>query len=71
MALRLNGHALRVIRERSGVSVSDLARLAQISQPHLTNIELGRRGGSSAVARRLADALRVPLLAIINPSGDT
>ncbi len=63
--MQINGVALRVIRERSGLSVSELARLAEVSQPHLTNIELGRRAASPAVAGRLATALKVPLIALL------
>jgi len=63
--MQVNPHALRVIRERSGLSVSELARTAGLSQPHLSNIETGKRQASPAVLRQLADALRVPLLALI------
>ena len=63
--MQLNGHALRVIRERSGLSVSALASEVGISQPHLSNIERGRRRASPEVSRRLAAALRVPLLALL------
>lgn len=63
--MQVNPHALRVIRERSGLSVSELARAAGLSQPHLSNIEIGRRQASPAVIRSLADALRVPLLSLI------
>ena len=63
--MQLNGHALRVIRERSGLSVSALASEVGISQPHLSNIERGRRRASPEVSRRLAVALRVPLLALL------
>jgi transcriptional regulator with XRE-family HTH domain len=61
----LNRHALRIIRERSGLSVSALAADAGVSQPHLSNIESGRRQASPEVARRLAAALKVPLLALL------
>lgn len=63
--MQVNPHALRVIRERSGLSVSDLARMAGLSQPHLSNIETGKRQASPAALRHLADALQVPLLALI------
>lgn len=63
--MRVNRYALRVIRERSGLSVSALALAARISQPHLTNIEAGRRQASPAALVALAAALRVPLVAII------
>ena len=63
--MQLNGHALRIIRERSGLSVSALASQVGISQPHLSNIERGRRRASPEVSQRLAVALRVPLLALL------
>ncbi len=63
--MQLNRHALRIIRERSGLSVSALAAEVGISQPHLSNIERGRRQASPEVSRRLAQALRVPLLALL------
>jgi transcriptional regulator with XRE-family HTH domain len=61
----VNRHALRIIRERSGLSISVLASQAGISQPHLSNIESGRRQASPAVARRLAAALKVPVVALV------
>lgn len=70
--MQVNPHALRVIRERSGLSVSELARTAGLSQPHLSNIETGKRQASPAALRQLADALRVPLLALIaDPDSET
>lgn len=45
--------------------MSELARLAGLSQPHLSNIEMGKRQASPAVAKRLAEVLRVPLVAIL------
>jgi transcriptional regulator with XRE-family HTH domain len=67
--MQLNGHALRIIRERSGLTVSALAELAGISQPHLSNIERGRRMASPEVAARLAEVLRVPLVALLAEPG--
>ncbi len=61
----LNRHALRVIRERSGLSVTALAAAAGIKQSHLSNIEAGRRRASAEVATELAKALKVELLAIV------
>ena len=63
--MRVNRYALRVLRERSGLSVSALARAAGLSQPHLTNIESGKRQASPAALVALAIALRVPVVAII------
>jgi transcriptional regulator with XRE-family HTH domain len=68
--MHVNRHALRVIRERSGLSVSALSRLSGISQPHLSNIELGKRHASPDAITRLAQALQVPLLALLADSPD-
>lgn len=68
--MKVNGHALRAIRERSGMSVSELARQAGTSQPHLSNIEGGRRSASPALLRQLAKVLKVPLPALLaDPDG--
>jgi len=62
--------ALRALRERSGLTIVDLARSAGISQPHLSNLEAGRRNASPDVVRRLAQALRVPITAILTVPDD-
>jgi transcriptional regulator with XRE-family HTH domain len=61
----LNPSALRVIRERSGFSVTGLADAAGIKQSHLSNIEAGRRRASPQVAASLARALKVDLVALL------
>lgn len=68
--MKVNGHALRAIRERSGMSVSELARRAGTSQPHLSNIERGRRSGSPALVCQLAEILKVPVLALLGDPDD-
>jgi transcriptional regulator with XRE-family HTH domain len=65
LIVQLNRHALRVIRQRSGLTVSALARRAGVSQPHLSNIERGRRQPSPELIGRLAGALRVPIVALL------
>lgn len=62
----LNPAALRAIRERSGLSVTALADAAGIKQAHLSNIEAGRRRASPEVAKALAAALKVDLVAILS-----
>lgn len=64
--MQINPAALKVIRERSGLTTTALAEAAGIRQAHLSNIEAGRRGASPAVALALADALKVDVLAILN-----
>ena len=66
-----NGAAIRAIRERSGLTCSELARAAQIDRTHLHRIESGERRGTHAQVVRIAEALKVPLLAIINPTPDS
>ena len=63
--MHLNRHALRAIRERSGLSITALAARAGVSQPHLSNLESGRRQASPAMVRRLARALAVPVVALL------
>ena len=69
MDMQVNRHALRVIRERSGLGLSELARRAGCSQPHLSNIEHGRRHPSPATLHRLAAALHVPVVALLAEDG--
>ena len=70
MDMQVNRHALRAIRERSGLGLSELARRAGCSQPHLSNIEHGRRRPSPATLRRLAEALQVPVVALLAEGGE-
>lgn len=63
--MRLNPAALRVIRERSGLTVTALAVEAGIKQAHLSNIEAGRRNAGPDVVVALAKALKVELPAIL------
>jgi DNA-binding XRE family transcriptional regulator len=54
-------NAVRVFRTYRGMSVSDLADAAGISQPYLSEIEAGKKTGSVDVLKRIAAALRVDL----------
>ena len=69
MALRPNGAAIRVIRERTGISLTALAADAGIDKGQLSRIERGQRGGlvpSPVTLRAIADRLGVSLDAITN-----
>lgn len=44
-------------REQLDLTHDEVARLAEISRPYYTNIELGRKTPSMRVAKRIADAL--------------
>lgn len=54
-------NAIRVVREWRDITQMDLSRKANISQGHISDIENGRRTGTPAALRRIADVLRVPL----------
>jgi transcriptional regulator with XRE-family HTH domain len=62
--MHANGAALRVIRERTGLTISSLARAAGIDRTALTRIESGERRGTPAQLAALAAALAVPITAI-------
>ena len=68
--MRIHGPALRVIRERSGLTVTGLAELAGMKQSHLSNIEAGRRQASEDVIVALARALKTELIAILEDPWD-
>lgn len=63
--MEVNRYALRAIRLQNRQSVSSLARSAGIEQPHLSNIEAGRRRPSPSVIASLADALAIPVEALV------
>lgn len=52
---------VRVYRTYRGMSASELAEAASISQPYLSEIESGKKKGSVDVLKRIATALRVEL----------
>lgn len=64
---RLNGAAVRVIRELSGISLTDLAARAGIAKASLSNIERGIHGTAPETNRKLATAMGVPLESITYP----
>lgn len=68
--MRINGEALRVIRERTGVSITDLARATGIDRTALHRIETGERRGTVAQHKALAIALDVSMLAIALTSAE-
>ena len=52
---------VRVLREWRDITQMDLSSKVGISQSHISDIESGRRTGTPATLRRIADALKVPL----------
>jgi len=51
-------------RQKANMSQVELAKRAQISRPHLSNIENGEAQPTIDVALRIADALGVPVSSI-------
>lgn len=63
--MKINPAALRAIRERSGLTERDLARLAKVSIQSVSDLELGNRGGRPDTIHKIRKALKVPLAAIL------
>lgn len=65
--MQINGAALQAIRERSGLSQSDLSRRTdpKVSQGRISELEAGNLNVRPATAKALTDALGVPLAAVI------
>lgn len=59
------GATIREFREMRGLTQDSLSRFALISRAYLANIEAGRKRPSMKAIARIADALRVPQIAII------
>lgn len=59
-----NGSAIREIRKREGLTVSDLAHRVGISDPHVRNIENENRPASIEHMARIAAALNCSLSSI-------
>lgn len=58
--------ALHTLRDRSGLSQTELAKRARISRQHLNRIELGHVSPRPYIVARLAAALDVPVTALTN-----
>lgn len=63
--MQINATALRTIRERSGFSIRDLAKAAGISKSSLSDIEREVYNPSPGTTRRIAEALQVPIVALL------
>ncbi len=57
--MRLNGAAIRVIRERSGLTVTEAARRAGVRQPTWSNWERNRRNATPANVAAICAVLRI------------
>jgi hypothetical protein len=54
-------NALRVLREWRGKTQLYLANKTNFGQGYISDLESGRRKGTTAALRKIADALKVPL----------
>lgn len=68
--VNLNRATLVVIRERTGHTKTSLGKAAGIHPTLIHRIENGERTATPPVIRKLADALDVPLHALLGPADD-
>jgi transcriptional regulator with XRE-family HTH domain len=59
------GERLRQLREKAGVSQEKLAELAGLHRTYVSSVERGKRNISLVNIERLAEALGVPLRALM------
>jgi DNA-binding XRE family transcriptional regulator len=60
------GNPIKVWREYRGMSQMEVAEMAGISIPYLSQLESGKRRGSTEVLGRIARALKLSLNDIVN-----
>ncbi len=68
--MNLNRDALTTIRERSGLSKTELATRAGVDRTLVHRLENGERKATPSVLRKLALALDCPLMALIGPDAE-
>ncbi|MDO6962828.1 helix-turn-helix domain-containing protein [Rhizobium alvei] len=61
---------IRTFRKYRGMTASQLATAAGISQPYLSDIETGKKTGSVDVLKRIAIALKVDLVDLVASEQD-
>src|ERR1700724_3059766 len=62
-------NALRVVRKWRGKTQLYISQKANIGQGYISDLESGRRRGTTAALKRIADALKVPLDLIASGNG--
>lgn len=67
MRTQANGEAIRQLREERGLTLTQLARLADISLTYLCRMENGDRNGTHAARTKVAQALGTTTAAISIP----
>lgn len=63
--MKINGASLQTIRERSGLTQSDLARSTGVSQNRISTIESTDANVRPQTAKALAESLGCPVTAIL------
>ena len=63
------GDVLRRNRLEQGRTLSDVARIARVSMPYLSEVERGRKEASSEVLAAVCDALRIELSDVLTEVG--
>lgn len=66
--MRVNGQALAAIRERSGLTQSELAKRTGVSQGRISRLEGSDRpvNARPATVLKLAEALAIPMVALVH-----
>jgi transcriptional regulator with XRE-family HTH domain len=62
------GATLRTMREMRGMTADQLANAVGKSRPYIANIEAGRKPLPPKLLPKVADALHVPQISILNAS---
>lgn len=63
------GDVLRRIRLEQGRTLADVARVARVSMPYLSELERGRKDASSEILAAICDALRIELADLLAEVG--
>jgi transcriptional regulator with XRE-family HTH domain len=63
------GDILRRTRREQGRTLADVARVAKVSMPYLSEVERGRKEASSEVLAAICDALRIELSDLLVEAG--
>jgi transcriptional regulator with XRE-family HTH domain len=64
------GQTIRTMREMRGMTADQLATAVGKSRPYIANIEAGRKPLPPKLLPKVADALHVPQIAILNASDE-
>ncbi|MGW5259610.1 helix-turn-helix domain-containing protein [Microbispora sp. NPDC004025] len=65
------GATIRALRNALGWTITELAAAVGKSHAYICNIEAGRKRCPGKLARQIAEALGVPVGAIVSPGYDT